>query len=385
VDLKELRSRFVRGENGRTELKSARPDLPDRRVIAKALVAFANSGGGDLFVGVENDGTITGVDDVDAAQRFVAQVARDSCNPPLRINLSVLAFADGSVLQVGVPGHLPERPFRGDSRFFVRDGAMSREATSEELKSLLISGSTAHFDEQAVPRATRADLDPVLVAELAAHLPSRGKVPEETLLRAFRAIADDGAPTLAGILMLCAEPQLFLVDAYVTAVRFRGNVMSRDLVDRKELRGTVVHQLESAIAFLELHTPASSSSASGTRRVERRVPSDVWREVVANALAHRDYSVPAQVRVFVFDDRVEVINPGGLLNHMTIDSVRLGGVTQRRNPYLANMLQRLGYREGLGIGVVQMIRELTDAGYPEPEFEVRSGEMRVTVRLEAPE
>ncbi|MBX3248723.1 MAG: hypothetical protein KF901_16215 [Myxococcales bacterium] len=326
---------------------------------------------------------MTGLDDIDVAQRTVAQIARDSCNPALRVDLDVLDFDEGPVLHVAVPGFLPERPFRGDSRFFVRDGAMSREATSEELKHLL-HGSTAHFDEQPAPRANRADLDPVLIAELVARLPSRARVQDETLLRALRAITDDGTPTLAGVLMLSAEPQRFVIDAYVTAVRFRGVAMSRDLVDRKELRGTVVHQLEQAVAFLELHTPASSSSSSGLKRVDRRIPPDVWREVVANALAHRDYAVPSQVRIFVFDDRVEVINPGGLLNHMTVDSIRLGGVSQRRNPYLANMLHRLGYREDMGVGVVHMIRELTEAGYPEPEFEVRSGEMRVTLRLEAP-
>lgn len=383
MTLEDLRVRFARGEDGRTELKSARPGLPERCAIAKALVAFANSGGGDLFLGVENDGTVTGLDDIDVAQRTVAQIARDSCNPALRVDLDVLDFDEGPVLHVAVPGFLPERPFRGDSRFFVRDGAMSREATSEELKHLL-HGSTAHFDEQPVPRANRADLDPVLIAELVARLPSRARVQDETLLRALRAITDDGTPTLAGVLMLSAEPQRFVIDAYVTAVRFRGVAMSRDLVDRKELRGTVVHQLEQAVAFLELHTPASSSSSSGLKRVDRRIPPDVWREVVANALAHRDYAVPSQVRIFVFDDRVEVINPGGLLNHMTVDSIRLGGVSQRRNPYLANMLHRLGYREDMGVGVVHMIRELTEAGYPEPEFEVRSGEMRVTLRLEAP-
>ena len=104
------------------------------------------------------------------------------------------------------------------------------------------------------------------------------------------------------------------------------------------------------------------------------------REALNNAVAHRDYRAASQIRVFVFDDRVEIINPGGLLNRLTLDSVRLGGISQRRNPVVASLLARLAKRENLGVGVPEMIRLMSERGLPEPEFELPAGHFRVTLR-----
>ena len=104
------------------------------------------------------------------------------------------------------------------------------------------------------------------------------------------------------------------------------------------------------------------------------------REAVVNALCHRDYAATSQTRLYVFDDRVEIVNPGRLLNELTIDGIRLGGVSQRRNPYLSAAVSRIGLAENIGVGVPEMFALVRDAGFPEPEIQVESGQFRLVVR-----
>lgn len=140
----------------------------------------------------------------------------------------------------------------------------------------------------------------------------------------------------------------------------------------------MTRQLDDAVAFIGRHVTVPEH-ISGISRESQVIPIDVWREAMTNALCHRDYNVASQVRVFVFDDRVEIVNPGGLLNEQTIDGIKLVGTSQRRNPYLTALMMRLGHAESMGTAVPEMIRLITEAGFPEPEFHVAHGEFRLII------
>jgi ATP-dependent DNA helicase RecG len=379
----EIRARLRTGEDSRTEFKSVESGLPTADDVTKELTAFANSGGGDLLFGVGDDATVSGVGtpkDAERLQRHVAQSCRDSVEPPLSVRQLVVEVDDQLVVVARVAGYLPGRPFRGRSRYFVRDGPISREASSSELKRLLASAADVHYDEQSIEEATRDDLDPGLVSDLVKRMSLRSSGDELHYLRAVKAVDASGTPTVAGLLALGREPQSFLVDAYVSAVRFAGTEIATDVRDRKDIRGPLPTQIEDAVAFLTRHTP-TPLKIEGARRAPGIGP-EVWREAVTNAVAHRDYNITSQVRIYVFTDRVEIVNPGGLLNQMTVDSIRLGGVSQRRNPYLAAILNRLGFAETVGLGVPQMFRAVMDAGLPEPEIQAALGEFRLTIVTE---
>lgn len=375
----EIEARLRTGEDSETEFKSARAD---KDALEKALCAFANSGGGDLIIGVEDDGSVHGVgsiQDADELQRRITQLFNDSISPPLRGRLLVVEVRAQRVLVVRVPGFLPERPFRTRSgRYIVRDGPMSREARPDELKRILLSGPTHYFDEEPVVDASHEDLDDLAVREFfTAAYPGWSDALSTRYLRALQAVDRGGTPTVTGILLFGRDPQQFLLDAYVTAIRFPGNEVRSQFVGHEEIRGRLVDQLDRAVAFLVAQHP-SGSIVEGLVRRETGVPVAVWREAVANALAHRDYQAPAQTRIFVFDDRVELANPGVLLNQLTIDGLRLG-VTQRRNPHIAAALARRQRRENAGVGIPDMIQTLVERGLPEPELRVESGEFRLTI------
>jgi len=384
MNAEEVRSRAAAGEDSRTELKHADPGaLPDADDIAKALVAFANSGGGDVFFGIDDDGSITGIGgraDSDKLQLQISQIAANSITPPLQL-LPILAIAvDGKLVIVArVPEFLPERPFRGKSKYFIRDGNQSREARPDELKRLLTSAPIHYLDEQPLDRAARSDLDDDAIAEfLGAAYPSARSEQTERYLIAMQAVVASGTPTVTGIVLFCKDPARFLPGAYVSAVRFPGTQATGQFLDRAEIHGTVFTQIEDAVGFLTRHV-AMPSRIEGLERVQGGIPVEVWREAVTNASSHRDHASPNQIRIFVFDDRVEIANPGELLNKLTVESIRLAGTKQPRNPHIASAVARRALRDNLGIGVPEIFRLLDQHGLPEPQIDVAGGEFRLTI------
>ena len=152
-----------------------------------------------------------------------------------------------------------------------------------------------------------------------------------------------GVPTVAGFLLFGNAPEARLPDARISAVRFSGTEITANFADRKEFGGRLLDQIALAESFLENSVPAPSS-VEGWNRVERGIPIPALREALVNAIIHRDYRVASQTRLMIFSDRIEIINPGVLLNMLSLDSIRFGGISQRRNPVLASLVSRSAHR-----------------------------------------
>ncbi len=380
-----LRKRLLRGEDAQTEFKSvSRRDFQaDPRVIAKAVVAIANTGGGEVFLGVEDDGQATGIGSLGQADKLmlqVSQVCHDLVRPSIVCRSIKVEAGEHVVLVVAVPGHAPERPFSVRGHYYVRDGNRSREATRAELIRLLESESF-HLDEQPVVGATLVDLD--LTGTRALLSRAYDTLSEDLVPAYLRALSclDEDTPTLAGLLFFGQDPQRFFLDARISAARIPGTEPRLDLADREEVTGTFTAQLEGARAFLSRHLTRASRIEGWERLDQPLLPDEVLREALVNALVHRDYRSPSQIRLFVYDDRVEVINPGELLNRLTVDKIRLGGLSRERNPVIASLSARLGRRENLGFGVPEMFRRMREAGCPEPEIDVSAGHFRLVLRF----
>lgn len=382
MDATTIAQRIQLGEDSRTEFKSASRGL-DAKVLARAISAFANARGGQIFVGVEDDGTVTGVGDLKEADTLmlrVVQVCQTQIRPAIWCPITKAEVDGKLLLVVEVPASSPDRPYRADHIFYIRDASMTREATREEMLRLLQSQNVYH-DESTVDGARLDDLDIEAIDGYLRALYEPGAITRrEHYLRSLKCLDPGGAPTVAGLLLFGRDPQRWIPDARISAVRFAGTAMSGELADRKEIGGTLLQQLDHASMFL----PAPAG-ISGFERVERGIPEVVLREALVNALAHRDYRAASQVRLFVFADRVEIINPGLLLNHLTLDSVRLGGISVRRNPVIASLLSRARRSESLGIGVPEMIAKMRELGFPEPEFNLEGGHFRVVLRSKGQE
>lgn len=384
MDPAEIEKRLRLGEDARTEFKSVVMSgfLADPDDVARTVVAFLNSGGGAIFFGVEDDGTVTGCGDaqqVDALMRQVGSACLDSVEPPAIPRLVKEEFQGERLLVAEVPGFSPQRPYRfkRDREFYIRSGSRTAPAPRETWLRILQSSSPP-FDEEPVTGSTVQDLDPLLVRKLL-ETQRRGTEEAPRHLRSLRCLDEGDVPTVGGMLLLGADPQRWFPDARVSVVRFPGRDLSLEFSDRKEIRGNLPGQIEEAISFAKVHLPAPSR-IEGRERKELGIPDLAVEEILTNALIHRDYRAASQVNVFVFDDRIEVVNPGDLLNRLTIDLLRAGGISQRRNPLIAGLFPLLSRREHLGIGIPRVFSVMRERGLPEPEFQVGGGFFRVTLR-----
>ncbi len=389
MDKRTLMERLRLGEDSETELKSVAHDgfqLTSglQQAVAKEIVAFANGGGGLVVLGAEDSGEVTGtgtLKQTDDILVLISTICQTRIRPALHCHTKKLEIDGKIVIMVEVPSWSPNRPYRTDRTFYLRDGAMAREATQEELVRMLQSQAT-HLDEQPARGASREDLDDAEIQRFfKATYPNEVRDPA-AYLRALKCL-DGEVPTVTGILFFGKEPQRFFPDAVVLGIQFPGDRTGLEMKDKKELRGTLFHQMEAAQEFLSIHVP-SPSTVEGWTRKERGIPVPVLREALQNALAHRDYNAASQTRIFVYDDRVEIINPGILLNRLTKESITLGGISQKRNPAIAALLARKAGRENAGLGVLAMFDMMREAGLPEPEIDLVGGHFKIVLRWIAP-
>jgi ATP-dependent DNA helicase RecG len=374
VHLAELLHRIQHGENLHTEFKTW-PLHPDD--MAAAMIAFANTDGGNVFLGVDDSGQVVGLaeQDVDRAAQFVDNVAFNNCAPPVTIVQETLLTEQARVVLVVQIPKGDQRPYRTNRGiYYVRTTSGRRQASREELLRLFQATESLYYDETPIVRSGIADLDERALANLLEDIKAYGfdiaGIPRERLLhnwRLLRPVDAEDHLTVAGLLFLAREPQHFLSQAYISALRIPGTDIAGEPRDQKRLDGRLPEMLRDALRFLDIHLPRRHRIHAMEPEAKTEIPVEVLRESLVNAWAHRDYTLSAPVRVLVFDDRVEVRTPGQLPNSVTLDALRFG-VHVLRNPTIYNMLLKIGLVTDAGSGIPRMIRLLRQTTGAEPVF-----------------
>jgi ATP-dependent DNA helicase RecG len=367
----ELRERIARWENLHTDFKE---QLGSNEDLAKDLVCFANTDGGQLIIGVAKNRTIAGVDDPDRVCAKVDEVAFNRCDPPITVVQEVLEDDGKNVVVINIPKG-DQRPYSTNSgNYYTRTTTACRQASKAELLRLFQATESLYYDETPLPRLGISDLD---LDALDHYLDDTGqsnlKEDRERLLRNW-SLFSGSVPTVAGILLFGHEPQRHLPFAQINAARFPGKDSSLEPSDRKDLTGRLIDVIDRAEKFLDIHlmTPHQIRGFEPEPRPE--LPKEALREAIVNAVAHRDYTVRGPVRLFVFDDRVEIHTPGKLPNTVTEESMR-AGIHVIRNPHIYSRLSDAGLVTRAGTGVrriIRLVKETTgkDVGIEARDFEV---------------
>ncbi len=368
------------GRGQQAEWLPARAPVED---IAPALAALANSAGGTLLLGVApRTDLIVGVDDPEAAVERVLKATLD-ISPPLIIPLAdKVVIGQFTLVAVSVPRGLPH-VYAYDGRFLVREDTRNVPLDARALRRLLIERGDVSFEEEITPAATKDDLDWDQVESYVTGLKGfTGLTPEEVLLKRGCLLKDEAGalkPTNAGMLLFGKAPQEFIRGSDITAARFAGDEMG-DTFSRQDIGGTLPTQLRRAQTFLADHLRKQVQMGSAMARDEYfEYPMEAAREVIVNAVAHRDYSIQGDgVRLYIFSDRMEVTSPGGLPGPVTVDNI----VEERfsRNPITVQVLSDLGFIERLGYGIDRVIALMKAQHLPAPAFEETAGGVRVTLR-----
>ena len=378
MDLAELRARIERWEDLHTEFKQW-PVHPDD--LAASLVAFANTDGGQLILGVSETREIVGVGDPDRVTREVDNVAVNNCEPPVTVVQETLRpETGGTAVVVNVPkGDM--RPYRTNRGvFYVRTSSGRRQASREELLRLFQATESLYYDETPLLRLSREDLD---LGSFKAFLRDTGQSyliengDLEHLLVNWSLISG-GHPTVAGILLFGLNPQQHLPYAQINAARFPGNDGSFDPLDRKDLTGRLLEVIDQAERFLYLHLPVPHEIRGFEPEPRPELPKEALREAIVNAVAHRDYTVRGPIRLFVFDDRIEVHTPGRPPNGVGAEAMR-AGVHVVRNPRIYARLSEAGLVTRAGTGIRRIIRLVREATGREVEIQVSDFEVLLTI------
>ncbi len=379
----ELAERIATWEDLNTEFKQW-PVHRDK--LAAALVAFANADGGELIVGVDDRGQIVGVDDTDAVTRAVDNTAFNNCIPPITVKQQVLPTAGGrSVVVVSVPrGEMRPYCTQKGNTIYLRTSSGRRPASREEILRLYQASESFYYDEKPLPRLSIADLDLDAVdLYLADTLQEDLHDSREQLLVNWRLLARNGAPTIAGVVLFGRHPQRHLPFAQINAARFPGTDSSYDPSDRKDLGGRLFDVIDQTERFVDLHLPLPHRIRDFEPEPQPELPKAAIREAIVNAVAHRDYTINGPVRLFVFDDRIEIHTPGKPPN--TVDEAAMrAGVHVVRNPSIYARLADTGLTTRAGTGIRRMIRLVGEATGREVEIAVSSFEVVVSLPRKLP-
>jgi predicted HTH transcriptional regulator len=376
VDLLELLKR----PGGKT-LEYKR-DLSSHEGVLKTLVAFANTAGGVVAIGIENETRrVLGVPDVLAVEERLANLVVDTIRPRLVPDIEILPWRKTHVLVVQVyPSaarpHYLER-LGPDDGVFIRVGSTNRRADAAQIQEMRRFGDLGSFDEQPIPELNSEALDFRAASELFA--PVRKLTPSSfRTLRVTTEYQDRDVPTVGGYLLFGRNRFDRFPDAWVQAGRFAGKDRSR-LLDSAEIRTLLPRAAEEAIGVVQKHM-SRETVIGPARHVERwTVPPVALREAIINAVVHADYAERgAPIRVAVFDDRVEVENPGLLPLGLTIEDLQKG-VSKLRNRVIGRVFHELGLIEQWGSGIQRMTAACREAGLPAPAFEEIGAHFRVVL------
>ncbi|WP_322880978.1 RNA-binding domain-containing protein [Pandoraea sputorum] len=359
METTELIDLLSLGEDSRQQFKV---DMTNADALAAEIVAFCNTAGGRIFIGVNDDGSVRGLSGGDVARlnQLIANAASQVVRPAVNPLTENVPHPNGTVMVVSIPEGVNKPYMDKNGAIWVKNGSDKRRATSrEELQRLFQQAGLVHADETPVAGLGAGDVDMPYFEEffeqqfgepLAQH-----NQPLPQLLSNMN-LMNQGQLNVAGSLLFAKAPQYALPAFIVKAVAFVGTQIEDErYIDSRDITGKLADVFQQTLGFIVANTRAAQGEQGFNSQGLPEIPRIVWEELVANALIHRDYFISAPVRVLVFADRVEIISPGHLPNNLTIENIKAGN-SNMRNPILASFAAKLLPYRGLGSGLLRVIR-----------------------------
>lgn len=354
----------------------------DTNKFSKAICAFANDMPdnrvpGYLIIGANDDGTLAGLTITDQNLRTLSdQRDNGKIQPIPAINIKKFSLTGGEVAVVEVlPSDLP--PVRYQGQVWIRTGP-AKDIATEQQERLLIERRTAKartWDARPCGESKLSDLAldlftltyrPQAIAPEIIEANHRDAKEQLASLRFFDISHD--CPSNAGILLFGKDPRRWTSGAYIQFVRFKGEDTASPVISEKELSGDLRTVLQELDSLVEINSTASLKQETALK--EKQVwdfPPKALREILLNAVIHRDYESNAPVRFYWFNDRIEIQNPGGLYGHASFKG-NTSVQNDYRNPIIAEAVKILGYVNMYGAGVQIAQKALKENGNPEAEF-----------------
>lgn len=360
--------------------------------VRKNVCAMANdlpgAGGGDILIGVDDDGTAWGADTSDEElRRFLGLRNDGEILPRPSLTVSAAVYDGKPVVRIRVEAaELPPVRFKGV--VYVRPGPQVKPASANDERVLIErrTAAVSAFDSRGLPGTSIDALDKELLSSTYVAAAVDPDVLEENdrplaqQLRSLGILDAQERVTPTGIVLGAFDPTVWLPGAYVQFVRYAGTDVAADVVDEEEVRDNLITGTRTLTALIQANvTRRPQADGLLTERTVAAYPLAAVREVLLNALMHRAYdSTHAPVRVQWFDDRIEISNPGGPYGVVTAEN--FSSTNDYRNPSLAAALKTLGFVNRFGRGIGRTRALMAENGNPPPEFVIDQSSWTVTLR-----
>ncbi len=359
----QLALALAEGEGLKVEFKERLSNI-DREVVA-----FANTSGGIIYLGVDDSSKIVGISITNVLRSQVTDIAYN-IDPSIKITLQ--EYPQEKVLAIHVPSG-NDKPYRCKEGFFVRNGPCTQKLKRDDIMDLINHANKIRFDEtvnqqfhypenfsqealdqymQMCGIATRAPVDDILISLNVAEEQAQDKL---KLMN-------------AGVLLFAKDPQKFFPESYITAVKYKTDERFA-IIDKKDFKGSLIVQIENSLSFMLRHMNVEprfmhkTSPILGARKDVYEYSPVALREAIINAVTHRDYHYDSShIYIHMFPDYIEIESPGGLYRGLSLED--LGKRSVRRNRLIADLLHRAGFIERVGSGFSRMEMALAENNNP---------------------
>ena len=352
----ELINQISTGEDSKHQFKA---DFTNQEKLAAEMAAFANTNGGTIYIGVDDAGIAIGVSKEDVARlnQLISNASSQGIRSPLTVQTENVLLDNGNiVIVVDVPSGADKLYFDKNGVIWLKTGSDKRRINSkEELRRIFQITSQFHADE--LPTKAGIDkLDKLLFRDFLRDSYNQ-ELPDNNddlikLLQNMNLATESGLLNLAGVLLFAEQPEFIVPQFVIKAISFPSNdIHETDYRDSEDFSGSLSTIYKNAHAFImrNLHKVQNGKGVNAQGTPE--IPEAVFEELLVNALIHRDYLVSAPIRIFIFENRIEIISPGHLPDNLTVDKIKNGN-SNIRNPILISFAAKglLPYH-GLGSGI----------------------------------
>lgn len=367
MDALELLDLIKKGESSTVQFKVR---VTDAYKAGTEMVAFSNANGGKIVIGVDDEtGDIKGLsyEEIQTTNQLLSNAASDNIKPPIYIITETITVNEDNVVIATIPEGM-SKPFMDNKGIiWTKNGSDKRKVVAkEEIARLLQSSGNLYADEIPVNGTTVNDIDEGLFLNY--FIKNWGETPEELGISFFKALENtytvkEDKLTLGGLLFFGKATQKFKPAFCIKAVSYYGNdIEGMEYRDSEDIKGTIPQMFDYAMAFLKRNLKKTQQGQDFNSEGILEVSVTALEELLQNALIHRDYLINSPIRLFIFDNRIEIISPGKLPNNLTIDHIKFGSSVIRNNLLVSFCSKTMKYR-GIGSGVRRALKE-----YPQTEL-----------------
>jgi ATP-dependent DNA helicase RecG len=360
----ELEQLLSRGEDTKTQFKE---NITNPRQLAEEFVAFSNSLGGKLILGVSDEGIVKGLssEDIRRLNQMISNVSSQHVKPPIHPLTEISDYEAKKILVITIPYGNNKSYCTNDGKYITRSGADKRMISNNEMQRLFQESGKMFADEMLIKKAKWEDIDQKLF-ESFYQKKYHEQLDINNLPQIFENLnlASENQVNLSGMLLFGKNVTKYLPLSQLICVSFFGSdVTGTEYRDSENIEGNLQNLFKGGMAFISRNIRKVQNGKNFNTLGDPEIPLVVFEELLINALIHRDYFINANIRILIFDDSIEIISPGKLPNNLTVEKIKRG-VSIRRNQTLSSFAFDVINFRGIGSGILRALK-----AYPNIAFE----------------